>query len=587
MITIDVSFLILRELLETRFKNLEELSRLHNISMEIIWQHLLKLNEAGYINKGKLTIHGLKELGKHRVDNAVILAAGVGSRFVPLTYESPKGLLKVRGEPMIERQIKQLLEVGITDITVIVGYMKEKFVHLTDLYGAKLIYSPDYADKNNLSSLYHARKLLKNTYILSSDNYMLTNLFHAYEKNSWYSVVERSGPSGEWHVETDKTGRIIKVSIGGSGGIVMIGPVFVNSDFSSQFVAMIEKDYLNPGKTHYYWENTLADNLDSIEIYANICSSNAVFEFENLEELRAFDSSYNNSNNKVMAFIAKTFQIKESEIAGIKPLKLGMTNESFLFEVRGCKYVCRIPGGGTKYLIDRRAEYETYKVIAPYDFADKLVTFNPDNGFKITEYEENARIANSNAKKDLQLIMSAARWLHQSKLKVPHHFDLNERIKFFENLCIKRDVIFHSDYLNVREDMEIMFKVLMGIDLPSALCHIDIVCDNCLIYENGAIRLIDWEYSGMSDPMVDIAFFAIYSGFTENKLKELIGYYYYDSKPTNMEVLRIYIYIALGGFLWYLWALYKQSLGQNFGDYTLKMFCYAKDYTYKINEMLK
>ena len=72
------------------------------------------------------------------------MAAGFGSRFVPLTFEMPQGLLEVFGERMIERQIKQLHSVGITDITIVVGYLKEKFEYLIDKYGVRLLYNPEY-----------------------------------------------------------------------------------------------------------------------------------------------------------------------------------------------------------------------------------------------------------------------------------------------------------------------------------------------------------------------------------------------------------------------------------------------------------
>ena len=101
---------------------------------------------------------GVDLLRKYRMDSAVILAAGFGSRFVPLTFETPKGLLEVYGERMIERQIKQLHEAGVTDITIVVGYLKEKFEYLIDKFGVKLLYNPEYHNKNTLTTLYRARE---------------------------------------------------------------------------------------------------------------------------------------------------------------------------------------------------------------------------------------------------------------------------------------------------------------------------------------------------------------------------------------------------------------------------------------------
>ena len=141
-------------------------------------------------NKYTLTEKGMALLLPYKVDGALIMAAGFGSRFVPLTFEMPKGLLEVFGERMIERQIKQLHSVGITDITIVVGYLKEKFEYLIDKYQVKLLYNPEYSSKNNLATIYHAREVLRgrNMYILSSDNWLRANMFHAYECGAWYST---------------------------------------------------------------------------------------------------------------------------------------------------------------------------------------------------------------------------------------------------------------------------------------------------------------------------------------------------------------------------------------------------------------
>lgn len=105
------------------------------------------------------------------------MAAGLSSRFTPISYERPKGVLKVRGEVLIERQIRQLKEAGIDDITVVVGYMKEAFFYLEDLFGVKIRVNEQYAVRNNNSTLMLVREQLGNTYICSSDDYFTENVF--------------------------------------------------------------------------------------------------------------------------------------------------------------------------------------------------------------------------------------------------------------------------------------------------------------------------------------------------------------------------------------------------------------------------
>ena len=93
-----------------------------------------------------------------RIDNAVIMAAGMSTRLAPLSYEKPKALLTIHGEVLIERQIRQLQEAGIEDITVIVGYHREQFEYLKDKYGVVLVHNPDYLTRNNNASIYVARE---------------------------------------------------------------------------------------------------------------------------------------------------------------------------------------------------------------------------------------------------------------------------------------------------------------------------------------------------------------------------------------------------------------------------------------------
>ena len=130
-----------------------------------------KLSDKGYLIDSRVSITGEKILKEHEIENAIILAAGMSTRFVPLSFEKPKGLLKVKGQVLIERQILQLREKGIDEIIIVVGYMKEQFKYLIDKFGVILIETKEYEKKNNHSSIYAARKYLKNSIITSSDLY--------------------------------------------------------------------------------------------------------------------------------------------------------------------------------------------------------------------------------------------------------------------------------------------------------------------------------------------------------------------------------------------------------------------------------
>ena len=396
--------LICRSFYENPDVTQRELASILNLSLGTVNKLLGDCLEKAFLmtdmDTGKylLTEQALKYLEQFKVDGAVITAAGFGSRFVPLTFETPKGLLEVFGERMIERQIKQLHEAGITDITIIVGYLKEKFEYLIDKYQVKLLYNPEYATKNNLATIYHARELFRgrNMYLLVSDNWIRNNMYHKYECGAWYSSVYMDGETSEWCLSSNKKGRITSVQVGGHDSWVMYGPAFLSRDFSNQLIPLIEEAYHQPGTEQWYWEQVVVDHIKELDFSMNCQPADQVYEFENLEELRLFDPKYqNHSDNAAMQLVARVFNVKEEAIHNIRCLKSGMTNQSFLFELDGKHYICRIPGPGTEFLINRKEEEAVYKAVTPLGITEHILYFDGKNGYKIIPVLRGARNADA------------------------------------------------------------------------------------------------------------------------------------------------------------------------------------------------
>lgn len=532
----------------------------------------------------ELTGSGDDYLDQYRVDGALIIAAGFGSRFVPLTFEMPKGLLEVFGERMIERQIRQLHEVGITDITIAVGYLKEKFEYLIDKYGVKLLYNPEYSCKNTLATIYHARRVLqgRNMYILSSDNWMRKNMYHAWECGSWYASSYMEGNTSEWVLSYNKKERITDITVGGHDAWVMYGPVFFTKDFSEQFLPLLEQAYFIPGTEQFYWEHVLMQHIKELDISINRQPADQIYEFENLEELRRFDPKYQTrSDNQALELVSQVFQVPESEIRNIRCLKSGMTNQSFLFQIQNRHYICRIPGKGTGLLVNRQEEAAVCEAIRSLNLSEHVVYMDAKTGYKIAEFYDHARNACSDNWTDMELCMQLLRRFHESGLKVAHTFDIRERISFYERLCMSGMGTLFEDYDIVRGWMNELMDQLEQLNRPKVLAHIDSNVDNFLLLPDGSVRLIDWEYAGMCDPLIDISMCAIYSYYNEDELDHLL-HLYLKRTPTDEEKQVVYSYAALGGFLWSLWAVYKSALGVEFGDYTLIMYRYAKQYYRKV-----
>ena len=156
-------FNVLRALAQHDIANQRQLAAVAGMSLGSANRILRLCADDGLAEGFRLTSQGYTALEPYKVDNAIIMAAGISARFAPLSYEKPKGLFEVRGEVLIERQIRQLKEAGITDITVVVGYMKEAFFYLEDAFGVTIVVNPTYATRNNNGTLMQVADKLRNT----------------------------------------------------------------------------------------------------------------------------------------------------------------------------------------------------------------------------------------------------------------------------------------------------------------------------------------------------------------------------------------------------------------------------------------
>lgn len=258
----------------------------------------------------------------YRVDNAVIMAAGTSSRFAPLSYEKPKALIEVKGEILIERQIRQLQEAKIPEIILVVGYKKEQFAYLEEKFGIRIAQNNEYLTRNNNGSIYAAKDFIKNTYICSSDNYFAENPFTAEVDDSYYAAVYASGDTKEWCMTEDANGYIDSVCIGGANAWYMLGHAFWNENFSKQFLEILERIYDLPETVNLLWESIYMQNLDILKMKIRKYPDDEIFEFDTLDELRLFDESYvSDTRSPILKKIAKELGCREEEITEVTAYK--------------------------------------------------------------------------------------------------------------------------------------------------------------------------------------------------------------------------------------------------------------------------
>ena len=467
--------------------------------------------------------------------NAVIMAAGIGKRFVPISLEKPKGLLKVRGEILIERQIEQLRDADVEEIIIVVGYKAEEFKYLQEKYdGIILIKNEDYLTKNNSHSLYLARKYLDNTYICSADDYFAWNPFLDNETESYYAAVHVEQKTDEWYMIPDENGCIADVEKTGEAGEIMLGHAFWDSDFSRAFVKILEEGE-NAGKyDELLWEWVMKENLAKLpKMKIRTYPKDVIFEFDSLSELREFDSEYiNHSGCKILENIAEYFAVKEGEISDFTAIDAGLTNRSFAFSVKDNRYVYRHPGDGTEKIISRKHEKKALELAKKIGVDPTYVTMDDEEGWKISEYVSGIRVPDYSNFEDSKRVVKVLRDLHEKNLLVDWEFLPWEEAEKIEKMLDKK--LLDEEFYQLKNKVEKGVKSCTGDGVERRFCHCDTYAPNWMLTSEQTI-LIDWEYAGNADPGCDIGTYIMDSMWEIPEAESFIREYCQEDYETSLD----------------------------------------------------
>lgn len=511
--------------------------------------------------------------------NAIIMAAGMSTRFAPLSYECPKGLLNVKGEVLIERQIRQLQEAGISDITVVVGYMKESFMYLKEKFGVEIVENEDYNRYNNTSSVIRVLDKLGDTYLCSSDNYFPNNVFEGNPSQSYYSALYQEGETNEYCLYTDESDNIVKVEVGGRDSWYMVGHVYFSKDFSEMFKCILEKEYDRGETRQGYWEDVYLRYVDKLpKMKINRYQLHDIEEFDSLEELRQFDERYiNDSGCSIFRNICGVLNCDESDIVSINVLKAGMTNNSFVFTCLkdGNKYVYRHPGKGTEAFISRRSEYFSMSIAKELELDKSFVYMDESEGWKLSLFIDDAHQLDYHNQNERKKALGLIRRLHDANAQSEFPYRLWDQATDFLHKIQKLGKDDASDFYKLHDKIESLYKYTLADNWGECLNHCDTLAANFLFDKNGDVSLIDWEYSGQGDTAQDIGSFIACSDLSYGEalvaIEEYLGY-----SPSDKELRHYLAYVAIASYCWYLWAIYQEANSVDTGEF-LKLWY---DYSY-------
>lgn len=250
------------------------------------------LNE-GYLFKGAITPKGIEALEPYRVKRAVFLAAGFGSRMVPITFNTPKPLVRVHGKRLIDGLIEACLKAGIEEIYIVRGYLAEQFDQLLYRFPMiRFIENPMYNEANNISSAAAVKDILSNAYVLEADLY-LTNpaIIQKYHYQSNFLAIKKDR-TDDWCFEV-KDGIITKEKVGGLNAWQMVGISYWSEEDGKRLSDDISYAYGLPGGKEFYWEQVpLVVFKDKYKVAVRACQDEDIIEIDTFNELKQLDPTY-------------------------------------------------------------------------------------------------------------------------------------------------------------------------------------------------------------------------------------------------------------------------------------------------------
>ena len=545
----------------------------------------MKKNKILFQNKGYyLTEQGeelLKSFKNNKVGSAVILAAGESKEF-----EIPNGFIEVDNKTIIERSINIILELGIKKIYIVVGYKKEYYKNLAKKYNEIIIIENDNYNRN---SSYYSLRLLKE-YL--TDNFLLLDSDVIYEKKALKKLLDskeenlilissETGSKDECYVEMESD-NVIKMSKDKSELKKIDGEMLGISKLSfDYFKKIIDLKVENP---YYSYEYSIADI--AIEKKLKILKINELVwgEIDNQEQYNKVlkeiypkikrneeaEKTYEIKNLLTTILDIKLVDIDEVEVLG------GMTNKNYLVIINSKKYVLRIAGAGTTSIINRYFEKMNAKEVSKIGVDKELIYFSEETGVKISEYIEKAETLNPETSKrsvNLLLTSNLLKKLHTSDIKFENRFNVFNEIKKYESL-IKNKELIYKKYENYAENRQLIFELenfLKKNGMIIVSCHNDTVPENFIKNDKNEMFLIDWEYSGMNDPMWDLAAHSLESNFSPRE-ENIFLENYFEKNIKREDILRIECYKVLQDFLWSIWTILKEENGDDFGTYGIDRY---------------
>ena len=496
---------------------------------------------------------------------------------------------------LMDRIIEALTALDYSNIYLVVGDKAELY-HKYASERVHLVLNADYKFTSSMGSLAVAAPFIDDDFLLVEGDtfyeYKVLKALTETANDNCFAITEESGSGDEAFVETRK-GYVAKISKdrhqicnfeGEMLGVVKISkPTFDrmmqkwnhsnNPYLNYEYLLLDSTDVLD--RPYIRFTNLIWGDVDCEDDFNKLC--NYIYPKLRRKE-DPFD--YDNLISYLNAIFPNEHIEKEVSIMQIG----GMSNKNFKVTKGKLEYVLRVPGNGSEGMVVRSNEEQNSMQACKMGINPPIRYFNAKTGIKLADFVKNAETLNGatiQRPSSMKKIVKIFQTLHHSHVRFGNEFNVFNEIRNYERLLEECNGTMYEGYEDHREKVLRLEDYLNKLGVSIKPCHNDLVAENFLKAEDGTIYLIDWEYSGMNDPMWDIAALFLENNFSEENQDYFLSHYFNGNQPENARK-KIFVYQILMDWLWSLWTVIKEAQGDDFGTYGVDRYTRAIENLKKI-----
>lgn len=485
---------------------------------------------------------------------------------------------------LMDRNLSILREYGYEKILIVIGF-KEELFRRYEAPDVTLVFNKDYEFTSSMGSLALCKDLIDSDFILVEGDTFFEKIVIGkmadISDGNCISITEESGSGDECFVET-KHGFVTKITkdrhrVCNFEG-EMMGVTRISMDTYHKLIEAWEKS-TNPYLNYEYLLMDVTDPLDRPYIrFKNVIwgDVDCKEDFKRLQNslyraLRRKENPFDEENlRQHLKTIFPTKDVSKAHIAQIG----GMSNKNFKITLEDKSYVLRVPGNGSDGMVERSNEEFNAIEACKLGINPEIRYFDSESGVKLADFIENAETLNAATIQrhgNMRKIAEIYRKIHDSHIRLKNEFNIFQEIEKYDRLISKAGAKMYEGWESVRPGVMALEGYLnsLGVDLKP--CHNDALYENFIKATDGSIYLIDWEYSGMNDPMADFAALFIEAGFEKENEDYILDKYFEGVVPQNARE-KILCYEILWDYLWAQWTVIKEAKGDDFGTYGIDRF---------------